>query len=344
MTGPSPRRPRASPCQRRRRRCAQVGLAAAVNVELTYTFHPDDYRIDVSGRATGVGSQRRVAAGGNGPNASQHRSRSSENHRALALVTKRQRHSSAHDFGQTQAGRAQTVSGPFEWAAVKSKYFVTGCWPDDTHGRRHQRRHSDRGSGPRASARPGPRCGSAFRFLASGRLRLSACTPDPWSTIGWPGMGHDFDDVNPYGWPGFRTVIRPVAAGVRWLLVWMHEHLHLAYGLVLIFFGILVRLLLWPLNQKAMRANMQHAGGAAPHEGDPGEVQERSPDGSAGDVQAVQGTRGEPAGRLLADAAADAGAVCALLRVSEHDRAPRAHPSSGCPTSPGPTRSTSSRW
>src|SRR3954464_3958057 len=37
----------------------------------------------------------------------------------------------------------------------------------------------------------------------------------------------------------------------------MHEHLHLAYGFVLITFGILVRLLLWPLNQKAMRANMQ---------------------------------------------------------------------------------------
>ena len=70
-------------------------------------------------------------------------------------------------------------------------------------------------------------------------------------------LGHGFDDVNPYGWPGFRTIIRPVAVGVRWLLVWMHEHLHLAYGLVLVFFGILVRVLLWPLNQKAMRANMQ---------------------------------------------------------------------------------------
>ena len=70
-------------------------------------------------------------------------------------------------------------------------------------------------------------------------------------------LGHDFDDVNPYGWPGFRTVIRPVAGAVRWLLVWMHDHLSLPYGLVLVFFGIMVRVLLWPLNQKAMRANMQ---------------------------------------------------------------------------------------
>ncbi len=68
-------------------------------------------------------------------------------------------------------------------------------------------------------------------------------------------IGHDFDDVNPYGLPGFRTLIRFFAAPVRWLLVWMHESLHLSYGFVLIAFGLLVRLLLWPLNQKAMRAN-----------------------------------------------------------------------------------------
>ncbi len=38
-------------------------------------------------------------------------------------------------------------------------------------------------------------------------------------------IGHDFDDVNPYGWPGFRTIIRFVAVPVRWLLVWMHDNL-----------------------------------------------------------------------------------------------------------------------
>jgi len=69
-------------------------------------------------------------------------------------------------------------------------------------------------------------------------------------------MGHDFYDVNPYGWPGFRTIIRPVAVAARWLLVKMHEF-GISYGLALILFGILIRLALWPLNQKAMRASMQ---------------------------------------------------------------------------------------
>jgi YidC/Oxa1 family membrane protein insertase len=70
-------------------------------------------------------------------------------------------------------------------------------------------------------------------------------------------IGHDFYDINPYGWPGFRTLIRPIAVGARWLLVWMHEHFALAYGAVLILFGVMIRVVLWPLNQKGMRASIR---------------------------------------------------------------------------------------
>src|SRR5439155_18667738 len=68
----------------------------------------------------------------------------------------------------------------------------------------------------------------------------------------------------------------------------------------------------------------QHAaaGGAAAHEGHPGALQERPAAAAAGDVQALQGAQRQSAGRLLADAAADAGAVRALLRVPEQHRAP----------------------
>jgi YidC/Oxa1 family membrane protein insertase len=37
----------------------------------------------------------------------------------------------------------------------------------------------------------------------------------------------------------------------------MHERLDLAYGWVLVIFGVLVRLLLWPLNQKAMESGLR---------------------------------------------------------------------------------------
>jgi len=67
-------------------------------------------------------------------------------------------------------------------------------------------------------------------------------------------MGHDFDDVNPYGWAWLRPVIRPIAVTLRDLFIWMHHALGLGYGLVIVAFGIGIRVLLWPLNQKAMRS------------------------------------------------------------------------------------------
>jgi YidC/Oxa1 family membrane protein insertase len=225
-----------------------------VNVDLTYTFRPDDYRIDVSGQVTGVGPNGGLLLVGMGPTIANTEADSNENHRALALVTKHNE-TERLDFGGLKPGEPKTVSGPLEWAAIKSKYFVTGVLAFDSTGGGI--------SGATAAARPatGKRPTSADVILSmplppNGKFEYTAYA-GPMEYDRLRRIGHGFDDVNPYGWPGFRTIIRPLAAGVRWLLVWMHEHLNLAYGFVLIIFGILVRGLLWPLNQKAMRANMQ---------------------------------------------------------------------------------------
>jgi len=69
-------------------------------------------------------------------------------------------------------------------------------------------------------------------------------------------MGHGLDDANPYGGI-FRPIIQPVSVFVVNILLWMHERLHLAYGWVLILFGIVIRIVLWPLNQKAMESGMR---------------------------------------------------------------------------------------
>jgi YidC/Oxa1 family membrane protein insertase len=69
-------------------------------------------------------------------------------------------------------------------------------------------------------------------------------------------LGHDLDDANPYG--GFlRPIIQPVSVLVVNILIWMHDRLSLAYGWVLIIFGVLVRALLWPLNQRAMESSIR---------------------------------------------------------------------------------------
>jgi YidC/Oxa1 family membrane protein insertase len=230
------------------------GTRDNARVDLTYTFHPDDYRIGVEGRVTGVGPNGGLLLVGMGPTIANTEADSNENQRALALVTKH-RETERTDFGGLKPGEPKTVSGPLEWAAVKSKYFVTGLLAFDSTGGGI--------SGVTATA---PATAGKSPHQADVRLSLPLTADGTFKYTTYAGpmeydrlrrIGHGFDDVNPYGWPGFRTIIRPVAAGVRWLLVWMHEHLHLAYGMVLIIFGILVRILLWPLNQKAMRANMQ---------------------------------------------------------------------------------------
>jgi YidC/Oxa1 family membrane protein insertase len=225
-----------------------------VTLDLTYTFHPDDYRIGVSGRVSGVGPNGGILAVGMGPTIPNTEADSNENQQSLALVTKHDE-TERVDLGGIEPGEPRLISGPLEWAAIKSKYFVTGVLAFDSTGGKI--------AGVTATAAPGP-----DKRPPGADIRLSLPLPPSgaFEYLVYAGpmeydrlrrIGHGFDDVNPYGWPGFRTIIRPLAAGVRWLLVWMHEHLHLAYGLVLITFGILVRVLLWPLNQKAMRANMQ---------------------------------------------------------------------------------------
>jgi YidC/Oxa1 family membrane protein insertase len=224
-----------------------------VRVDLTYTFEPDDYRARVSGRVSDVGPNGGALLVEMGPTLAHTEVNIEENERELALVTKRD-DAERTTLTSLEPGERQTLSGPFRWAALKSKYFVTGVIPADSTGGGI--------SGVTVTAAPG--AGDP----TSADIRLSMPL-QPSGTFGYTvyagpmeydrlaRLGHDFDDVNPYGWPGFRTLIRTFAVPVRWLLVWMHENLHLAYGLVLVVFGILVRVVLWPLNQKAMRANMK---------------------------------------------------------------------------------------
>lgn len=224
-----------------------------VSVELAYRFLPDRYLFDVQGTIHGLGPNGGVVLIGLGPGIRNTEADSGLLHRSLAVVTKASG-TQATPFSKLKPGETRTLDGPFEWVAVKSEYFVTAIFAMD----------STQPGITGVTATPPPNAGKqpsradvelSMAVGAEGAFHYQVYAgPMEYSRLGR--IGHDFDDVNPYGWPGFRTVIRPVALAVRWTLVWMHQHLHLAYGIVLILFGILIRVLLWPLNQKAMRSSM----------------------------------------------------------------------------------------
>ncbi len=231
-----------------------TGSEGAYAADLEYTFVPNEYRVDISGRIRGIGPNGGLLLVGMGPGLAQTEADSAENTRELALVTRRGS-TERTSFADLEPGQPRTLSGPFDWTAIKSKYFVTAVLSFDSAGPGI--------GGVTAVAPPG-----AGDDPASAQVQLSIPVA-PGGQFGYSlyagpmeyerlsRIGHDFDDVNPYGWPGFRTLVRFFAVPTRWLLVWMHESLGLAYGVVLVVFGILVRVILWPLNQKAMRASMQ---------------------------------------------------------------------------------------
>jgi YidC/Oxa1 family membrane protein insertase len=224
-----------------------------VTVDLTYRFRRDDYQIDVAGRLTGIGP-----IGGHlliemGDGIRQTESDSAGNYYTYGVVTKTDQ-SQSHPFSKLKVGETATFEGPFEWMAVKSKYFTAAILAIDSG--------SAQLSGVTARALVGGKHVTHAAILA-GMPVLAAGSfsyrlyVGPMEYTRLHAIGHDFYDINPYGWPGFRTVIRPIAVGARALLVWMHDQFSLAYGAVLILFGILIRLVLWPLNQKGMRAGIR---------------------------------------------------------------------------------------
>ncbi len=221
--------------------------------ELTYSFRPDDYQIAVSGQIHGVGPTGGLLLIGLGNGIRNTEADSVDNQRALGVVTK-QEGSKVTNFASLKPGETTTLSGPFEWVAVKSKYFVAAVLAFDS---------AQQLSGATATALPTTEKHPTQAEVQLG-LPVSAngtfgyalyIGPMEYSRLGK--IGHDFDDVNPYGWPGFRVMVRFFAAPVRWLLVRMHGTLRIPYGIVLVLFGIMVRLILWPLNQKGMRASMK---------------------------------------------------------------------------------------
>ncbi len=229
---------------------------STLGVEIEYTFVPADYRVEVRGKVAGLGATGGTLLIGMGPGPRNTESDSVEHARELGVVTKNLR-SEITSFSKLKPGVSETLAGPFDWIAVKNKYFVTAVIVADT--------------AENASGRFG-----GVQLTATDRDRKTPEAADLWASLGMASdgrfgyslyvgpmeyprlrsVGHGFDDINPYGWAWLRPLIRPVAVGARWLLVAMHEQLGIAYGLVLVVFGILIRLVLWPLNQRAMRASM----------------------------------------------------------------------------------------
>lgn len=240
--------------EREQERVRFNGAAGALRVGIEYAaVSGRDYLLAVSGSVGGLEGRGALLLVGLGSGfANTEEADSGDNYRHYGVVTRRATPENL-PFRSLDAGETRPLSGPFDWVAVKSKYFIGALLSTD----------STRPQFGGAVVTGGPRLGRDATRVETwvtmpvgpdGRFRyLVYLGPQAYRTL--RPLGRQLDKASPYGWI-FRPIVMPFATWITRLLIWMHEILHLAYGWVLVLFGVLVRLALWPLNQRAMRSSV----------------------------------------------------------------------------------------
>jgi YidC/Oxa1 family membrane protein insertase len=143
-------------------------------------------------------------------------------------------------------------SGAVRWVAERNKYFVVAALPigRDTAFTMLLMRGEPRVNGEATLARA-----TAMLPLSDSRFAIRVFA-GPQSWVHLRATAAELENVNPYGgW--LHAVVQPFATIVMRLLLWMRDTTHVGYGWVLVIFGVVVRLLMWPLNQNAMRSSMK---------------------------------------------------------------------------------------
>ncbi|MBV6520031.1 MAG: Membrane protein insertase YidC [Gemmatimonadaceae bacterium] len=155
-------------------------------------------------------------------------------------------------FGKLDPGEVELVPGPLTWVVTKDKYFLVGLLSD---GKDPAFAEFSAEGGIQSSRTETHAKGTIVHRLSDGAFAFDVYAgPQQWRRLS--SLGRDFENSNPYG--GFlQPVVQPFATIVMKILLWMRENLRISYGWVLVIFGIAVRLILWPLNQKGMRASMK---------------------------------------------------------------------------------------
>jgi YidC/Oxa1 family membrane protein insertase len=229
-----------------------TSIAATPEIALTYRFPADSFVLHLDGTVAGAPVPRRLLV------TLPTRLRSEEANiqedtRHLAIAFKPgldDVKNLAYRDLDTLLTRVDT--GSIRWVAERNKYFVVALLP------------AGRDSAFRALlVRGGPRTGSdATSAYATALMPLSSNTfslrayagPQSWDHL--RKTAADLENVNPYG--GFtHDLVQPFATIVMRMIFWIRQTFNVGYGWVLVIFGVLVRIVMWPLNQNAMRSSMK---------------------------------------------------------------------------------------
>ena len=233
--------------------------------ETEYEFSPDEYTIRVRGRASGVDRPQLLTDLGDG----------------LAFVeadSAMEAREMGYVYNHVQEGINETltskaermiVEGPLLWGALRNKFFLLAILAGESNEavteesylgglvvevdtlvyRSFWGRENSRAAGFQVTAAQVVGAEGDFAY----RLFFGPQDFEMLSAIGW-----DMQNVNPYGWSFFQMILKPFVSLITKILIWVHSNLNLGYGWVLILFGVGMRIVLFPLNQKAMKSQLKN--------------------------------------------------------------------------------------
>ena len=230
---------------------AYSGAVGGRPVRVDYAFAPDSFLVHVTASAIGApaGSALLVdlprTLWSNEPD-----SLDDMNH--LAVSYRRKGEVKSVGFAKLDSTEVRGEAGPLDWAATRNKYFLVAyrAAPKQPFAALQMR------GVPRTQKVAGEAAATVAQPLAADGTARFDLYAGPQDFERLQGLGADLDQVNPYGgW--LQGVVQPFATIVMKALLWMKRTTQLNYGWVLVLFGVLIRLALWPLNQGAMRTSMK---------------------------------------------------------------------------------------
>ena len=220
--------------------------------ELTYGFDVSTYQVEVTGRFSRTLDRGYTVLTSLGRGMRTNEANEKEDFHALGFVVRdRNGKITSNDFDDLEPGTTTAAEGgPFSWVAVKNKYYLLAFITPETSpgfGGLLVTGHDEEHSGDMVPTLPVPAGADGFEFEAF-------MGPQDFERLA--AIGQDLQNVNPYGWRWMRPIIKPLVGLILAILTWFHSTFNLAYGWVLILFGVLMRVVLFPLYQKSMRAQM----------------------------------------------------------------------------------------
>ncbi|HET8655662.1 MAG TPA: membrane protein insertase YidC [Longimicrobiaceae bacterium] len=239
---------------------APSGLA----VELDYTFRPDRYSVAVSGRITGLPGGALLLTE-LGPSLAPNDPVDRRSEGQMAVVYRTSEGKIEREPLQKIEGR-DTLGTGVTWVGVKDKYFVVAQVAGDSvplrgafaqHVAPLRRTLVEKGDTATVSL-PRARVVTALPLAADGAFAYTTYVgPQEYHQLAV--VGYNLAAVTQYSYAWLEPIIRPFVAAILAVVDFFHKTVGISYGWVLVLIGVLMRVVYWPFNARAMRSQMKNA-------------------------------------------------------------------------------------